>query len=87
MLFDVPPSAFQPSPKVTSTLITIRPRLRPQFEVNRHALETITAHAFGQRRKMLRSSLRNIGGHVYLKKPIFNQLNVQKTLLSKNFVN
>jgi 16S rRNA (adenine1518-N6/adenine1519-N6)-dimethyltransferase len=79
IVFDVPPSAFQPSPKVTSSLITIRPRLRPQFEVNRHALETITSHAFGQRRKMLRSSLRNIGGHVLLEKA-----NIQPTQRPEN---
>jgi 16S rRNA (adenine1518-N6/adenine1519-N6)-dimethyltransferase len=79
ILFDVPPSAFQPSPKVTSTLIEIRPRSKPLFEVNRHALETITTHAFGQRRKMLRSSLRNIGGNSLLYKA-----NVQPTLRPEN---
>jgi 16S rRNA (adenine1518-N6/adenine1519-N6)-dimethyltransferase len=79
MLFDVPPSAFHPSPKVTSTLIEIRPRLKPLFEANRHALETVTAHAFGQRRKMLRSSLKNIGGHTLLDKA-----NIQPTQRPEN---
>jgi 16S rRNA (adenine1518-N6/adenine1519-N6)-dimethyltransferase len=79
ILFDVPPSAFQPSPKVTSTLIKIRPLPRPQFEVDRHALEIITSHAFGQRRKMLRSSLRNIGGHILLEKA-----NIQPTQRPEN---
>ena len=62
ILFDVPSSAFYPSPKVTSTLIEIIPRREPLFLADRKSLETITAFAFGQRRKMLRSSLKKIGG-------------------------
>ena len=62
MLFDIPASAFHPKPKVTSTLLEIIPRARPLFPVEKKALEKITAHAFGQRRKMLRSSLKKIGG-------------------------
>ena len=62
MLFDIPASAFHPKPKVTSTLLEIIPRARPLFPAEKEALEKITAHAFGQRRKMLRSSLKNVGG-------------------------
>ena len=62
MLFDIPASAFHPKPKVTSTLLEIIPRARPLFPAEKKALEKITAHAFGQRRKMLRSSLKKIGG-------------------------
>ena len=62
MLFDIPASAFHPKPKVTSTLLKIIPRARPLFPAQKEALEQITAHAFGQRRKMLRSSLKKIGG-------------------------
>ena len=62
MLFDIPPSAFHPKPKVTSTLLEIIPRARPLFPAKRQILEKITAQAFGQRRKMLRSSLKKVGG-------------------------
>ncbi|MDG1273331.1 MAG: 16S rRNA (adenine(1518)-N(6)/adenine(1519)-N(6))-dimethyltransferase RsmA [Alphaproteobacteria bacterium] len=66
ILFDVPPGAFYPIPKVTSTLIEIIPRPEPLFLADRKTLEIITAFAFGQRRKMLRSSLKKIGGEYLL---------------------
>jgi 16S rRNA (adenine1518-N6/adenine1519-N6)-dimethyltransferase len=59
-LFDVRPSAFVPPPKVTSTLVELVPRERP-LAADRGALERVTAAAFGQRRKMLRQSLRTLG--------------------------
>ena len=62
MLFDIPASAFHQKPKVTSTLLEIIPRAQPLFPAKRQILEKITAHAFGQRRKMLRSSLKKVGG-------------------------
>jgi 16S rRNA (adenine1518-N6/adenine1519-N6)-dimethyltransferase len=58
-LFDLPPKAFTPAPKVTSSVVHLAPKL---LTVEEKALlptvETITRHAFGQRRKMLRSSLK-----------------------------
>ena len=62
MLFDIPASAFHPKPKVTSTLLEIIPRAQPLFPARRQILEKITGQAFGQRRKMLRSSLKKVGG-------------------------
>ena len=62
MLFDIPASAFHPKPKVTSTLLEITPRSQPLFPAKRQILEKITGQAFGQRRKMLRSSLKKVGG-------------------------
>ena len=59
--FDVPPTAFVPQPKVTSTVVGITPRACPLAPADRVFLERITAAAFGQRRKMLRSSLRTLG--------------------------
>jgi len=61
LLFDVPPRAFTPSPKVTSTVVALVPRPRPQFPARVEALERVTAAAFGQRRKMLRQSLKSLG--------------------------
>ena len=59
--FDVPPSAFVPPPKVTSSVVVLRPRERP-LECDPKALAHVTQLAFGQRRKMLRQSLKPIGG-------------------------
>ena len=59
-LFDVPPGAFIPPPKVTSTLISLTPRKQPLAPADWGALERVTTAAFGQRRKMLRASLRRL---------------------------
>jgi 16S rRNA (adenine1518-N6/adenine1519-N6)-dimethyltransferase len=60
ILFDVPASAFTPPPKVTSSVVRLVPRTNP-VPCDRLYLERITAAAFGQRRKMLRQSLRTLG--------------------------
>ncbi|MDJ0942940.1 MAG: 16S rRNA (adenine(1518)-N(6)/adenine(1519)-N(6))-dimethyltransferase RsmA [Kiloniellales bacterium] len=62
LLFDIRPQAFTPPPKVTSTLVALRPRPEPLHPVSWTALEKTTAAAFGQRRKMLRQSLKSLGG-------------------------
>lgn len=59
-LFDVNRSAFTPPPKITSSIVQLVPRLKPEIECTVAALERITAAAFGQRRKMLRSSLKSV---------------------------
>jgi 16S rRNA (adenine1518-N6/adenine1519-N6)-dimethyltransferase len=61
ILFDVLPRAFLPPPKVTSSIVAIVPRSEPLAPAAKPALERITAAAFGQRRKMLRSSLETLG--------------------------
>jgi 16S rRNA (adenine1518-N6/adenine1519-N6)-dimethyltransferase len=60
ILFDINPSAFVPPPKVTSSLVEFVPRSKP-LACERRALERITEAAFGQRRKMLRQSLKTLG--------------------------
>jgi 16S rRNA (adenine1518-N6/adenine1519-N6)-dimethyltransferase len=60
ILFDVSASAFVPPPKVTSSVVRLVPRATP-LPCDRAALERVTEAAFGQRRKMLRQSLRNLG--------------------------
>jgi 16S rRNA (adenine1518-N6/adenine1519-N6)-dimethyltransferase len=57
--FDVAPSAFVPAPKVTSSVVTLRPRPAPSPARVGH-LERVTQAAFGQRRKMLRQSLKGL---------------------------
>ncbi len=61
MMFDVPASAFTPPPKVTSSLVRLAPRPTP-LACDIDKLQTVTRAAFGQRRKMLRSSLKKLGG-------------------------
>jgi 16S rRNA (adenine1518-N6/adenine1519-N6)-dimethyltransferase len=63
ILFDVNPSAFVPPPKVTSSLVQLVPRPAPA-PCDRRLLESVTQAAFGQRRKMLRQSLRALGTDV-----------------------
>jgi 16S rRNA (adenine1518-N6/adenine1519-N6)-dimethyltransferase len=57
-LFDIPPQAFTPPPKVTSSLVALDPRPEPLAPAEADTLAAVTAAAFGQRRKMLRASLR-----------------------------
>lgn len=57
IMFDVPPSAFVPPPKVTSSIIHLTPRNRDDA-IDFKTIETLTAAAFGQRRKTIRQSLK-----------------------------
>jgi len=59
ILFDVPPSAFTPPPKVVSSVVELSPRAEPA-PCDVGALANITRAAFGQRRKMLRQSLKGL---------------------------
>jgi 16S rRNA (adenine1518-N6/adenine1519-N6)-dimethyltransferase len=61
ILFHIPAEAFTPQPKVTSSLVRFEPIATPAPACSRKTLETVTAAAFGQRRKMLRASLRQLG--------------------------
>ena len=62
IVMDLPARAFTPPPKVDSAVVLLKPReIRPEAHVL-VALQTVTAAAFGQRRKMLRSSLKPLGG-------------------------
>jgi 16S rRNA (adenine1518-N6/adenine1519-N6)-dimethyltransferase len=60
ILFDVAASAFTPPPKVTSSVVHLVPRPEP-LPCERAALSAVTQAAFGQRRKMLRQSLKSLG--------------------------
>jgi 16S rRNA (adenine1518-N6/adenine1519-N6)-dimethyltransferase len=60
ILFDLPPAAFTPPPKVTSSVVHLVPRPAPA-PVRLEALERVTGAAFAQRRKMLRQSLKSLG--------------------------
>jgi len=68
ILFDVNRGAFVPPPSVTSSIVRLEPRSEPLAPCNLHDLERITAAAFGQRRKMLRQSLKALGGEALAQK-------------------
>ena len=60
-LFDVPPAAFTPAPRVHSSLVRLTPHPQPSVALHsRTALERLVAQAFSQRRKTLRNSLRGL---------------------------
>jgi 16S rRNA (adenine1518-N6/adenine1519-N6)-dimethyltransferase len=61
ILFHVNPKAFTPPPAVNSTVVRLVPRQAPLAPAPREILEKVTAAAFGQRRKMLRQSLKSLG--------------------------
>jgi 16S rRNA (adenine1518-N6/adenine1519-N6)-dimethyltransferase len=58
LAFDITPRAFTPPPKVESTVVSLVPRAHPLAPADRATLARVTAAAFGQRRKMLRQSLK-----------------------------
>ena len=75
-LFDVPPRAFTPPPKVTSSIVQIVPRPSPAYPARLADLERVTQAAFGQRRKMLRQSLRSIFAEA---ETVLTELSIQPT--------
>ena len=60
ILFDVSRSAFVPPPKITSSIVRLEPLAAPVAQAELSDLERVTAAAFGQRRKMLRQSLKSL---------------------------
>jgi 16S rRNA (adenine1518-N6/adenine1519-N6)-dimethyltransferase len=73
ILFHLPPRAFTPSPKVASCVVEFRPRPIPLDAGSAAMLERVTAAAFGQRRKMLRASLKALPGAV----PLLEELGIE----------
>ena len=64
---ELPPSVFFPKPNVYSSVIKITPLKKPRFQVNLSTFERLTQSAFGNRRKMLRQSLKLFGGSAFLR--------------------
>ena len=64
---ELPPSVFFPKPKVHSSVVKIIPLTEPRFDVDLDIFEKLTRRAFGNRRKMLRQSLKEFGGSNLLK--------------------
>ena len=57
-LFDIPSEAFIPRPKITSSVIQLKPLPKPLYDVSFESIEKITQMAFSQRRKMIKTSLK-----------------------------
>lgn len=62
-VMDLPASAFTPAPKVDSAIVHFQRLEKPRFAADPKKLERVVAAAFGQRRKMLRASLKQLGYH------------------------
>ncbi|HYI84273.1 MAG TPA: rRNA adenine dimethyltransferase family protein, partial [Acetobacteraceae bacterium] len=62
--FDLPPRAFTPPPKVSSAVVHFERLEVPRYPADAATLSRVVALAFGQRRKMLRASLRSLGPDV-----------------------
>lgn len=84
MAFDVPPQAFTPPPKVTSSVVHLVPRPQP-LKCDVEKLERVTQAAFGQRRKMLRQSLKSLGGETLLGKAGIDPARRAETLSVEEF--
>ncbi|EPR20413.1 16S rRNA methyltransferase [Agrobacterium sp. TS43] len=85
MAFDVPPQAFSPPPKVTSTVVHLLPKDKP-LPCDVAKLEKVTEAAFGQRRKMLRQSVKSLGGETLLEKAGIDPTRRAETLSVEEFV-
>jgi 16S rRNA (adenine1518-N6/adenine1519-N6)-dimethyltransferase len=83
--FDVPPQAFTPPPKVTSSVVHLVPRQTP-LPADVMKLSRVTEAAFGQRRKMLRQSLKSLGGEDLLKQADIDPTRRAETLSVEEFV-
>jgi 16S rRNA (adenine1518-N6/adenine1519-N6)-dimethyltransferase len=84
MMFDLSPQAFTPPPKVTSTVVHIEPR-KTLIPCELSKLERVTHAAFGQRRKMLRQSLKPLGGEALLVKAEIDPSRRAETLSIEEF--
>jgi 16S rRNA (adenine1518-N6/adenine1519-N6)-dimethyltransferase len=83
--FDVPPQAFTPPPKVTSSVVHLVPRQSP-LTCDAATLGRVTQAAFGQRRKMLRQSIKPLGGEALLQKVGIDPTRRAETLSIEEFV-
>ncbi len=81
MLHSLPPRAFTPAPKVSSAVVHLIPYDELPYPCAMEDLEMVTKAAFGQRRKMLRQSLKSLNVDL---KIIFDQTNIDPTARAEN---
>ncbi|MDO8843153.1 16S rRNA (adenine(1518)-N(6)/adenine(1519)-N(6))-dimethyltransferase RsmA [Methylicorpusculum sp.] len=79
-LFDVPPECFDPVPKVTSAIIRLIPHIKPPVELTSvENFKSLVAHAFSQRRKTIRNSLKKL-----MNEEVFAELGIDPTARAEN---
>jgi 16S rRNA (adenine1518-N6/adenine1519-N6)-dimethyltransferase len=86
IVMDLPARAFTPPPKVASAVVHLTPLERRPSPQRLEALRTVTAAAFGQRRKMLRSSLKSIGGEDLCEAARIDPVRRAETLTTDEFL-
>ncbi len=86
LMFQIPPAAFSPPPKVDSAVIRLIPKPNQPPAQEFRAMERLTAAAFGQRRKMLRGALRPLGGEILLRRAGIAPERRAETLSVEEFV-
>ena len=86
-VLEVPAALFLPPPKVDSAVVHLTPRHDRPADVPLALIEKVTAAAFGQRRKMLRSSLKPLGGEALLQKANIDPQRRAETLSLNEFEN
>lgn len=79
--FDVSPKAFYPEPKIWSSIVLLTPKTNIPANNILLQLGTITMHAFSARRKMIKSSLKNVAPNIHL---ILNELGLDQSLRAEN---
>jgi 16S rRNA (adenine1518-N6/adenine1519-N6)-dimethyltransferase len=85
-LFDVPPTAFVPAPKVMSSVVELNLLDKPRFDIEHKKLDQVIKTAFIQRRKMLRASLKAILTAEQIESVGINQTERPENLTLANFV-
>ncbi len=84
-VLSVPAAAFTPPPKIDSAVVHMTPRVDRPNDIKFETIEKVTAAAFGQRRKMLRSSLKSLGGEELLKRALIDPERRAETLSLSEF--
>jgi 16S rRNA (adenine1518-N6/adenine1519-N6)-dimethyltransferase len=85
ILLKIPAEAFTPAPKIESALVRLIPKPNQPPVEHFHAMERLTAAAFGQRRKMLRAALRPLGGESLLRSANIDSTRRAETLTVQEF--
>lgn len=85
-LFSVPPEAFDPAPKVMSSVVRLTPHTEAHTPYDRVLFADVVRLAFGQRRKQLRNSLRDLGGAAVLEEAGLDPSARAETLSLKDYI-
>lgn len=76
IVMELPPEAFTPAPKIHSAVVHLNALPKPRFEADADKLQSLVAKAFGQRRKMLRASLKPLHPNI---EDVLNSVGIKPT--------